>query len=177
MRDGRIAQAGTPLEVWQRPASEFVARFLGFENVVPATVSGGAAVTAWGKVPVPAGSPEGERSLLIRPAGVVLAAAGLGCEVLSRTFRGTHVALLLRPEAGPPLEAECTLAGGAGRRGPGRGDLRPVRGGRPAAGVTAARNAPDAGGRGPRRPGPVAGSPSWIRRRRGCRTRPPPPRR
>jgi thiamine transport system ATP-binding protein len=111
MRDGRIAQAGTPLEVWQRPASEFVARFLGFENVVPATVSGGAAGTPWGKVPVPPGSPEGEQRLLIRPAGVVLCEAGLPCEVLSRTFRGTHVALLLRPQAGPVLEAECGLAG------------------------------------------------------------------
>ncbi|MFD8630996.1 ABC transporter ATP-binding protein [Streptomyces sp. NPDC059533] len=110
MREGRIAQAGTPLEVWQRPASEFVARFLGFENVVPATVSGGAAGTPWGKVPVPAGTPGGEHRLLIRPAGVVLCAAGLGCEVVSRTFRGTHVALRLRPEAGPVLEAECGLA-------------------------------------------------------------------
>ncbi|KMO98181.1 ABC transporter ATP-binding protein [Streptomyces roseus] len=114
MREGRIAQAGTPLEVWQRPASEFVARFLGFENVIPAVVAGGAAVTAWGKVQVPAGSPEGEQSLLIRPAGVVPSAAGLRCEVLSRTFRGTHVALRLRPEAGPELEAECGLAGAPG---------------------------------------------------------------
>lgn len=60
---------------------------------------------------MPAGAPEGERRLLIRPAGVVLGADGLGCEVVSRTFRGTHVALLLRPEAGPVLEAECDLAG------------------------------------------------------------------
>ncbi|MGW4686904.1 ABC transporter ATP-binding protein [Streptomyces sp. NPDC004244] len=110
MGEGRIAQAGTPLEVWQRPASEFVARFLGFENVVPATVSGRVAATAWGGVPVPEGSPEGEQRVLVRPAGVVLAAAGLGCEVLSRTFRGTHVALRLRPGAGPDLEAECGLA-------------------------------------------------------------------
>ncbi|MEU9232705.1 ABC transporter ATP-binding protein [Streptomyces subrutilus] len=111
MRDGRVAQAGTPLEVWQRPASEFVARFLGFENVVPAVVAGGVAGTPWGEVPVPAGSPEGGRWLLIRPAGVVLAGDGLRCQVVSRTFRGTHVALLLRPETGPPLEAECGLAG------------------------------------------------------------------
>ncbi|MER5487077.1 ABC transporter ATP-binding protein [Streptomyces sp. NPDC002812] len=111
MRDGRIAQAGTPLEVWQRPASEFVARFLGFENVVPAELSAGVAATPWGKVPVPAGSPVGEHQVLIRPAGVVLSAEGLGCEVVSRTFRGTHVALLLRPEAGPVLEAECGLEG------------------------------------------------------------------
>lgn len=71
MRDGRIAQAGTPLEVWQRPASEFVARFLGFENVVTAEVSGGVADTVWGRIPVPAGSPEGPCRLLVRPAGVV----------------------------------------------------------------------------------------------------------
>ncbi|APU42417.1 ABC transporter ATP-binding protein [Streptomyces sp. TN58] len=111
MRDGRIAQAGTPLEVWQRPASEFVARFLGFENVVPATVTGAVAATAWGSVPVPAGSPQGKQRLLVRPAGVLLRDEGLRCEVVSRTFRGTHVALLLRPEGGPLLEAECGLAG------------------------------------------------------------------
>lgn len=111
MRDGRIAQAGTPLEVWERPASEFVARFLGFENVVPAVVSGGVAATPWGEVPVPAGAAEGQRRVLIRPAGVLLSSEGLGCEVVSRTFRGTHVALLLRPEAGPVLEAECGLHG------------------------------------------------------------------
>lgn len=111
MRDGRIAQAGSPLEVWERPASEFVARFLGFENVVAAVVSGGSAATPWGKVPVPAGSPEGERKVLIRPAGVLLSPGGLGCEVVARTFRGTHVALLLRPRSGPELEAECGLAG------------------------------------------------------------------
>lgn len=56
MRDGRIAQAGTPMEVWQRPASAFVARFLGFDNVVDAEVTGAVADTAWGKVAVPEGS-------------------------------------------------------------------------------------------------------------------------
>ncbi|MFE6976873.1 ABC transporter ATP-binding protein [Streptomyces sp. NPDC057682] len=111
MRDGRIAQAGTPLEVWQRPASAFVARFLGFDNVVEATVTGEAAETAWGRVPVPAGSPQGACDLLVRPAGVRLGAPtdGLRCTVEARTFRGHHVAVTLRPERGPALEAECPL--------------------------------------------------------------------
>jgi thiamine transport system ATP-binding protein len=111
MRDGRIAQAGTPLEVWERPASEFVARFLGFDNVVSATVSGAAADTVWGKIPVPEGSPQGECKVLVRPAGVRLADAseGLPCTVEGRTFRGNHVAVQLRPCDGPPLEAECSL--------------------------------------------------------------------
>ncbi|MFJ1597127.1 ABC transporter ATP-binding protein [Streptomyces sp. NPDC088261] len=117
MHEGRIAQTGTPLEVWQRPASAFVAGFLGFENVVPAVVAGGVGDTPWGPVPVPPGSPEGAVTLLVRPGGVRLspapapdpAAAGLRCTVESRTFRGSRVVVVLRPEAGPRLEAECEL--------------------------------------------------------------------
>ncbi|WP_405552456.1 ABC transporter ATP-binding protein [Streptomyces sp. NBC_01171] len=112
MRDGRIAQSGTPLEVWRRPADAFVARFLGFENVVPASVTGTAADTPWGKLPVPEGSPQGAVELLVRPAGVRLVAAGegLACTVTARTFKGTHVALRLQPQdGGPHLEAACPL--------------------------------------------------------------------
>ncbi|MFJ4833167.1 ABC transporter ATP-binding protein [Streptomyces sp. NPDC088747] len=111
MRDGRIAQSGTPLEVWQHPADEFVARFLGFDNVVEATVSGEAADTPWGKVPVPEDTRQGPGTLLVRPAGVRLvdAAEGLRCTVAARTFRGTHVAVQLQPENAPRLEAACTL--------------------------------------------------------------------
>lgn len=120
MRDGRIAQSGTPLEVWRQPADEFVARFLGFDNVVDAMVAGEVADTAWGKVPVPAdvggaksfGGAEGGRCrLLVRPAGVRLVPAdeGLPCAVTARTFRGTHVAVHLEPRTGPRLEAACAL--------------------------------------------------------------------
>ncbi|WNM30543.1 ABC transporter ATP-binding protein [Streptomyces sp. Li-HN-5-11] len=111
MRDGRIAQSGTPLEVWQRPADAFVARFLGFDNVVDATVDGEVAVTPWGKVPVPDGAAQGAHPLLVRPAGVrlVSAADGLRCRVTARTFKGTHVAVHLQPDEAPRLEAACAL--------------------------------------------------------------------
>ena len=111
MRDGRIAQTGTPMEVWQRPASAFVARFLGFDNVVDAEVTGAVADTAWGKVAVPEGEWQGACELLVRPAGVRIGAqdAGLRCTVGVRTFRGHHVSVLLHPDSGPALEAECAL--------------------------------------------------------------------
>lgn len=114
MKAGRIAQVGTPLEVWQRPASEFVARFLGFDNVVEATVHAQApsAATPWGTIPVPTGTPPGSCRLLVRPTGVRLTGAddGLRCEVQARTFRGgLGISLLLRPERGPVLEAACSL--------------------------------------------------------------------
>ncbi|MCX4642865.1 MULTISPECIES: ABC transporter ATP-binding protein [unclassified Streptomyces] len=113
MRDGRIAQSGTPLEVWQHPADEFVARFLGFDNVADATIVGEAADTPWGKVPVPAGSPQGRGAkILVRPAGVRLvpaAEARSTCTVTARTFRGTHVAVHLQATGAPRLEAACAL--------------------------------------------------------------------
>ncbi|GAB1327292.1 ABC transporter ATP-binding protein [Streptomyces sennicomposti] len=111
MRDGEIAQSGTPLQVWQRPADAFVARFLGFENVVEASVEGEVALTPWGKVPVPEGSAVGARTLLVRPAGVRLVPAGDGlrCTVAARAFKGTHVAVHLQPEDAPRLEAACAL--------------------------------------------------------------------
>ncbi|MDH6219282.1 ABC transporter ATP-binding protein [Streptomyces pseudovenezuelae] len=111
MRDGRIAQSGTPLEVWKHPADEFVARFLGFDNVVEGSVAGQFAVTPWGKLPVPEGAPQGSRTLLVRPAGVRLVPAdeGLRCTVTARAFKGTHVAVHLQPPDAPRLEAACAL--------------------------------------------------------------------
>src|SRR6266536_3980604 len=34
LRDGRIEQVGTPVEVYERPASEFVAGFIGVSNLI-----------------------------------------------------------------------------------------------------------------------------------------------
>ena len=123
MREGTIAQSGTPLEVWRRPADEFVARFLGFRNVVRATVGERFADTPWGPVPVPAGAERGHRLLLVRPSGVRTspgtpepgtarpggepAGEGLWATVRARTFRGEQVLLLLAPQRGPELEAAC----------------------------------------------------------------------
>ncbi|MEU2724874.1 ABC transporter ATP-binding protein [Streptomyces smyrnaeus] len=114
MENGRIAQAGTPLEVWQRPASAFVARFLGFDNITAATVHGERAATGWGHIAVPQGTPQGSTLLLVRPGGVLLRPPdeGLRCTVEARTFRGgdaSTVTVLLRPHEGPALEAACTL--------------------------------------------------------------------
>jgi thiamine transport system ATP-binding protein len=118
MRDGAIAQTGSPLEVWQRPADEFVARFLGFDAIADAVVSGGAAASEWGRLPVPEGTPEGPCRLLVRPTGVRLTAeaGALRCTVVARAFRGGRVAVTLLPERGPQLEAECAL-----RDAPGEG--------------------------------------------------------
>ncbi|MFI5955765.1 ABC transporter ATP-binding protein [Cryptosporangium sp. NPDC051539] len=103
MADGRIAQVGTPREVWERPASEFVARFLGFTNVAPrAVITDGYAATPWGPVAVDA--PDGERAVLIRPAGV-RPGGDIEATVDVATFAGERVEVLLTVAGAPPLEA------------------------------------------------------------------------
>ena len=49
MNDGRVEQAGPPLEVYRRPATAFVARFMGATNLVPAKVHGADVVKIGGR--------------------------------------------------------------------------------------------------------------------------------
>ncbi len=56
MNRGRIEQLGTPTELYERPRTAFVARFLGASNLLPGTVSGKGVVRldGGGEVRVPA---------------------------------------------------------------------------------------------------------------------------
>lgn len=38
MKDGKIAQVGSPMEIYQKPNSEFVAKFIGRANILDATI-------------------------------------------------------------------------------------------------------------------------------------------
>ncbi|MFT7645495.1 MAG: thiamine transport system ATP-binding protein [Candidatus Poriferisodalaceae bacterium] len=53
MRGGKVEQVGAPVDVWRRPANEFVARFLGATNVLRAEVSGGVVELPFGSIPIP----------------------------------------------------------------------------------------------------------------------------
>jgi iron(III) transport system ATP-binding protein len=72
MSEGRIVQCGTPSELYRRPASAFVASFLGEVERFEGTVEGGEVATPLGSVPAP-GLPHGSAAVvLIRPEGVVV---------------------------------------------------------------------------------------------------------
>jgi spermidine/putrescine ABC transporter ATP-binding subunit len=121
MRDGRLAQVGTPAEVYERPNSRYVAEFLGAANVLSAVIRDtGAGVTqvelpgigrvlAEGAAPAPAGSTawlalRPERLRLLFPEGVggdqpnrvegVISDRAYWGETLSHTVRLANGALL-----------------------------------------------------------------------------------
>jgi ABC-type Fe3+/spermidine/putrescine transport system ATPase subunit len=63
MNVGRIEQLGPPSTVYDRPATRFVASFMGFENLLPATLDGGVARAGPLSVPNPNGTPGTSRSM------------------------------------------------------------------------------------------------------------------
>ncbi|MEZ0069556.1 iron(III) transport system ATP-binding protein [Streptacidiphilus sp. MAP12-20] len=94
MRGGRIAQAGTPDELFHRPADAKVAQALGEANLVPADLDGRTASTALGTLPL-AGEPaeNGAGQVLLRPRQLRLApveepGSGLLVQVVGSQFRG-----------------------------------------------------------------------------------------
>lgn len=67
---GRIAQIGTPREIYFQPANRHVTDFIGITNRFNGTREDGAFVCAGGRVPVPAGD---GNATLFRPEDAVLA--------------------------------------------------------------------------------------------------------
>jgi sulfate transport system ATP-binding protein len=59
LNQGRIAQAGSPHELYDHPADEFVASFLGGANVIKSRVTAGTAKVGTHSVPAPSGTREG----------------------------------------------------------------------------------------------------------------------
>jgi thiamine transport system ATP-binding protein len=116
MDEGRIVQGGSPRQVWEGPADEFVARFLGFANVVEVTIADGVASTPWGLRVEGIDHADATVPALIRPHALVLCeGAGssdgpplLDAEVQAHAYRGDSTLVRLRVAPGVDLEAVVT---------------------------------------------------------------------
>jgi ABC-type Fe3+/spermidine/putrescine transport system ATPase subunit len=69
MRGGRVEQIGPPLEIYDRPRTDYVAGFIGQANLVPVRVRNGV-VAELGSLPT--SLPDGEAVLVVRPENVRL---------------------------------------------------------------------------------------------------------
>ena len=74
MSDGRVHQCGTPEDVYERPATRFVAEFIGTANLMSGTYAG-TGITLPGGVPLRTGPPGGLRN---RRRGLHRRASGEG---------------------------------------------------------------------------------------------------
>jgi putative spermidine/putrescine transport system ATP-binding protein len=102
MKDGMLEQIAVPSELYTRPATAFVAEFVGTMNRIPGELSGGGQATALGTVTgVQSGCadvPAGPVDVLVRPENLRIAAIANGNGIVtSRTFLGsvTRIHVLL----------------------------------------------------------------------------------
>ncbi len=107
LRDGRLAQAGLPRNLYLAPTDEIVAGFLGQAIVLDATVNGGIAKTALGDLS--AAGPDGSARVMLRPEQLHLTAGG-GWRLVSVDYVGpvAHVAIA---RDGLTLAFETSAAG------------------------------------------------------------------
>lgn len=117
MNQGRVEQLGTPEEVFERPATRFVATFVGRAARLAAEVAGPGLLRAGGATLRAAEGPAAGRvEIFLRPHHVRPLADGMAAEnvlegrVLRRTYTGDLVSLELETEAGRLLS---DLSGGA----------------------------------------------------------------
>ncbi|ONN70217.1 ABC transporter ATP-binding protein [Pseudomonas oryzihabitans] len=102
MGEGRIAQIGTPTQIYQRPASRFVAGFVGQLNRFEVRAHGGAEVAvAGGRLPWTGPA----STLFCRPEHLEPSAtpAHLTGILVGQFFQGAHSRLLVEVGTGQPL--------------------------------------------------------------------------
>jgi thiamine transport system ATP-binding protein len=112
LREGRVVQCGRPAELWRAPRDEWVARFLGFGPVLVATITGGAAKTRWGTLPVESAQANGAAHVVLRPDALSLDPNGALVGVVSDVrFRGAQLRVQVSLESGPTLDVAVDAEG------------------------------------------------------------------
>lgn len=118
MNHGRIEQDSRPETLFRRPATAFVARFLGFENLLPAASLGRDRYrTTLGEWPIAAENsiPAGQSVvLLVRPEAAAFTPQPESIELAGRvtghTFRGRYYQVTFQSAAGPEFVFETGAA-------------------------------------------------------------------
>ena len=100
MKDGRIAQEGSPRDLYERPASSFIADFIGEANVIPCeilAVSGAEATVSIGGlrhvVPALKAKP-GRGKLAVRPSAITVEPSNQGAlpgRIRHAAYLGDHI--------------------------------------------------------------------------------------
>jgi putative spermidine/putrescine transport system ATP-binding protein len=90
MRGGRIEQLGTPTDIYSRPATSFVAEFVGLTNRLNGTVTSGSVNVRGCVLPLAdTATPDGQATVLVRPEAVTVAPSGsITGTVIAVTFLG-----------------------------------------------------------------------------------------
>lgn len=111
MNKGRIEQAGRGEDVYRRPASLFVARFVGTANVFQGRIAGDRLAAGGLSLPIDADGKSGPAALVVRPADARLeapgAAGGLDGTVVGHIYQGSLRRYTVRLADGTPMTVDA----------------------------------------------------------------------
>jgi iron(III) transport system ATP-binding protein len=105
MNAGRLEQVDEPEVLYNRPATHFVADFVGHGNFLPATIVDGLAQTELGALRIPGAAVDGPARVLVRPHDISLVDADGGSSLVvhERRFMGSEVEYVLELPSGQQI--------------------------------------------------------------------------
>jgi putative spermidine/putrescine transport system ATP-binding protein len=112
LRAGRLEQVASPDDLYERPATAFVAEFVGTMNRLPARLAGGQVQLLGASRPVSGATlPDGVVVALVRPEALLVTAdpAGSG-QVVTRTFSGASTRVLVALPDGTEVRVDLPSA-------------------------------------------------------------------
>lgn len=108
MSAGQVQQLGPPRELYRRPASRFVAEFLGETNILSGSATDGTLAVGTGRLRLPTAT-SGGLTIAVRPESITPVPAGtigsLDATVAESEYLGESVQLSARVSGGPTLRA------------------------------------------------------------------------
>ena len=112
LRSGRLEQVATPDGLYERPATAFVAEFVGTMNRVPAELVSGEVDVLGVRRPLAGGAPPSGRIVaLVRPEALAVAADPAGtARVVTRTFSGASTRILVALPDGVEVRVDVASA-------------------------------------------------------------------
>ncbi|MFE1926895.1 ABC transporter ATP-binding protein [Streptomyces asoensis] len=116
MHAGRLEQCAAPAELYGRPATAFVAGFVGTTSRIPGHLDGGTVDVLGRRLPVDGRVPAvAEVDVLVRPEAVRVRAGGDGdARVVATSFLGAAVRLTVRLADGTEVKADLPAHEAAG---------------------------------------------------------------
>ncbi|WP_405063991.1 ABC transporter ATP-binding protein [Kribbella sp. NBC_01505] len=110
MNAGRLEQCGSPAEIYSRPATPFVAEFIGSMNHVPGIANGATVTVTGSRLPLSVHT-DGPVTALIRPEAVRLTEDPDGNTTITTiSFRGPVTRVTGRLDDGTPITADLPSA-------------------------------------------------------------------
>jgi ABC-type Fe3+/spermidine/putrescine transport system ATPase subunit len=102
MREGRIVQQGTPKEIYEHPANEFVADFIGEANMIRTTRRSNRILLNGTSLIDNCYGPDGDVVVIVRPDAIDIVGSGekpdiaLPGTVIDRVYLGAYVSVTVR---------------------------------------------------------------------------------